>query len=79
MIEALIDEGADVNYCTEEGKTPLMMAARFNKNPAVIEALIKAGADIKAEDDKGMTAFKYGGKNSKIRGTPAYWKLNDLN
>ncbi|MDE2757944.1 MAG: ankyrin repeat domain-containing protein [Acidobacteriota bacterium] len=37
------------------GRTPLHVAAWFNKNPAVIEFLLKAGADLEARDPDGDT------------------------
>ena len=55
-----------------------MAAARFNSSPAVIEALIKAKANFNARDMSGKTAFDYAEDNPEIKGTPVYWKLNDL-
>ena len=78
VIEALIKAQADVNARTGSGTTPLMIAARFNSNPAVIEALIKAKANVNVRDMSGKTAFDYAEDNPEIKGTPAYWKLNDL-
>lgn len=55
----------DVSHCLESGakpnarnkynETPLHMAAKFSKTPAVVAALKKAGADLKARDKKGRT------------------------
>ncbi len=79
VIEALIKAKADVNARDKKYElTPLMLAARFNSNPAVIEALIKAKADVNARDISGKTAFDYAEDNPEIKGTPVYWKLNDL-
>ena len=78
VIEALIKAQADINARTGSGTTPLMIAARFNSNPAVIEALIKAKANVNVRDMSGKTAFDYAEDNPEIKGTPAYWKLNDL-
>lgn len=72
QIQKLIDDGASV---TDD---LLILAAGGNSSPAVIEALIKAKADVKARDKAGITAFDYAENNSKIKGTPVYWKLNDL-
>ena len=36
-------------------ETPLHLAAKFGKTPAVVAALKKAGADLKARDKKGRT------------------------
>ena len=78
VIEALIKAKADVNARKKDGFTPLMAAAGFNSNPAVIEALIKAKADVNARNKSGKTAFDYAEDNPEIKGTPVYWKLNDL-
>lgn len=78
VIEALIKAKADVNARDKDGVTPLMLAAMLNSNPAVIETLVKASADINARDMSGKTAFDYAEDNPKIKGTPVYWKLNDL-
>lgn len=78
QVEALIKTGADVKERDKDGLTVLMHAAWKNENPAVIEALINAGADVKARDIEGRTVFDYAEKNPKIKGTPVYWKLNDL-
>ena len=78
VIEALIKAQADVNARHKDGFTPLMAAAGGNSNPAVIEALIKAKANVNARDISDKTAFDYAEDNPEIKGTPAYWKLNDL-
>lgn len=78
VIEALIKAKANVNARNKDGGTPLMLAAMLNSNPAVIETLVKASADINARDKAGKTAFDYAEDNPKIKGTPVYWKLNDL-
>ncbi len=55
-IEALIKEGADVNYCPAGHWSPLMLAVMDNPNPEVVYALIKAGADVNAKDGNGCNA-----------------------
>ena len=37
--------------------TLLHLAARYSKNPGIIEALIKAGIDLKSQDSEGNTAL----------------------
>jgi hypothetical protein len=54
-----------------------MFAAGFTSNPEVIMALLNAGADAKAKDSGGNTVFDYAQDNIKLRGTDAYWKLNE--
>ncbi|MDZ7792112.1 MAG: ankyrin repeat domain-containing protein [Spirochaetia bacterium] len=62
---------------TEDGRTSLMFAARWNQNPAVIEKLLDSGADGSLRCDDGKTAFDYAEKNESIVGTSTYWRLND--
>lgn len=45
-VQAELANGADVQARTEDGWTPLHMAA-FNESPEAVTALVEAGADIK--------------------------------
>jgi cytohesin len=45
---------ADVNKATDNGWTPLLIAAH-NGHEAVVRALIQAGADVNKATDTGMT------------------------
>ena len=56
--------GADVNTKGEFGITPLMLAARFNSSPDVVNALIDAGADVNIRDMFGETALMGAALNS---------------
>ena len=48
-VQKAISNGADINARNEYyGETPLIYAAQYNSNPAVITTLLKAGADIEA-------------------------------
>ena len=57
--------------------TPLHRAADSNKNPAVITALLNAGADPKARTADGMTPWDCAKDNEALKGSDAYWRLND--
>ena len=57
--------------------TPLHAAAEHNENPAVIEALLDAGADATARDDYGRIPYDYAEDNEALKGSAAYWRLND--
>ena len=73
----LLEAGADINARDEYGWTPLMLAARFDKNPEVITVLLNTGAEANLKSDEGKTAFDYAEENEHIKGSPAYWELND--
>lgn len=92
VIAALIEAGADPGTHDEIGATPLHAAALGSSNPAVIMALIEAGADPSARDIYGYTPFDYTNGNTPydpsifpdyakgneaLRGTDAYWQLNE--
>ncbi len=77
VVTALLNAGADVNEGSGEW-TPLHTAAYGSKNPEVIMVLLKAGADGKVKDSRGRTAFDLAKEyNEAIKGTDAYWALND--
>ena len=50
----------------------------MNGNPAVVITLLDAGADPKAKTTDGKTTFDLAQENDKLKGTDAYWRLNDL-
>ena len=64
-IESLLKAGADIKTRGKFDRTPLMIAAGWNSNPAVIESLLKAGADIKARDKDGFTPLMWAAVNNK--------------
>ena len=43
----------------------------------MIKALIEGGADPAARDDAGKVPFDYAKDNEALKGTDAYWLLND--
>ena len=54
----LIAQGAEVNARSENGSTPLMMAARYG-NADLVPMLIKAGAEPRAANEKELTAADF--------------------
>jgi ankyrin repeat protein len=58
VVEMLIAEGADVNLSTEDGRSPLMLAARGG-DLKILEMLLAAGANINQKDGNGHTAIDY--------------------
>jgi len=77
VITTLLNAGAKLDDRDEDGMTTLMYAAEFNENPDVITILLNAGADARAKSIEGKTAFDYVQNNHKIKGTKAYWELNN--
>jgi len=55
IIQFLISNGADVNYKSKDGKTPLMLAAGTSFETTKV--LIENGADVNTKAEDGMTAF----------------------
>ena len=76
-VKAALAAGADPGAPDEYGATPLRWAAAFNPNPFVITALIEGGADPSARDDDGKVPFDYAKDNEALKGTEAYWLLNE--
>lgn len=56
-IEAALAGGASVSWRGADGETPLMAAARFNKDPRAAAVLLRAGADPDGQNTVGMTAL----------------------
>jgi uncharacterized protein len=56
VISALLDNGADVEGASPDGRTALMIAAMFNRVD-IVEMLIARGANPSAQDGAGNTAF----------------------
>lgn len=59
VVKTLIRAGANVNQLGPEGKTALMVAAAYSKDPSMIEAFIDARAYVNARTATGYTALDY--------------------
>ena len=57
-------------------RTPLSLAG-LGGSAGAVTALLEAGADPNARDADGKLPFDYAGDNEQIKGTDAYWRLND--
>ena len=49
----------------------------FNENSAVITVLLDAGADPKARNMGGKTPWDYAKDREPLKGSDAYWRLNE--
>jgi ankyrin repeat protein len=72
----LLDAGADLTARSEDGWTALMGAAGVGTAENV-KVLLDAGADASVKDKDGKTAWDLAQDNEKLKGTDAYWMLND--
>ena len=75
-VQAELDAGVDVMARDKNGQTPLYEAAQSG-TPANIQALLDANADAKAKNKEGKTPWDLAQENEKLKGTKAYWALND--
>ncbi len=73
---AAVRSAPDVEARDKDGYTPLHIAAAVG-TPANIAALLEAGASGSAKDKSGKTAFDYAERNIALKGTAAYWSLNN--
>lgn len=73
---ALLAGGANVEARSDTGRTLLMSVARYG-TPEEVEALLDAGANPGAQDNTGKSVFEYALENEGLRGTRAFWRLND--
>ena len=76
VIQPLLAAGADVMARDAVDNTPLHKAAHYGYAEK-IQALLAAGADAKAKDKDGETPWALSQENEKLKGTKAYWALND--
>ncbi len=55
VVQALLDQGADVNAADTSGRTPVYIAAGFNPHLPPLEMLVQRGADIQIPNRHGIT------------------------
>ena len=58
VLSSLIENGADVNACTHDNQTPLMMASR-NGHVNAVALLVEHGANMDIQNEDGNTALHY--------------------
>ena len=81
VVAALLAAGADPMARDARGATPLHSAASADLNEdnprGTIDALLGAGANPLAEDEDGTTPWDLAQENDKLKGSDAYWRMND--
>ena len=73
----MLQAGANLEARDEYSGTPLHRAAELSKNPAVIKVMLDAGADTAARNAAGKTPWDLVQVNDALKGSDAYWRLND--
>lgn len=63
-VQKALTEGMNANKTNEDGFSPLMMAARFNKNIHVLFALLNAGAHVNDVDNHSRSALSWAAGNN---------------
>ena len=76
-VTALLQAGANLEARDEYSGTPLHRASELSKNPAVIKVMLDAGADTAARNAAGKTPWDLVQVNDALKGSDAYWRLND--
>ena len=76
-VTALLQAGANLEARDEYSGTPLHRAAELSKNPAVIKVMLDAGADTAARNAADKTPWDLVQVNDALKGSDAYWRLND--
>ena len=76
-VTALLQAGANLEARDEYNGTPLHRASELSKNPAVIKVMLDAGADTAARNAAGKTPWDLVQVNDALKGSDAYWRLND--
>ncbi len=77
VVTALLQAGADLEARDKYRGTPLHRAAELSNNPAVIKVLLDAGANTAARNAAGKTPWDLVQVNDALKGSDAYWQLND--
>ena len=77
-VRLLLKAGVEVNSRGSDCFT-LLRWATFSRNDTsdIILELLNAGAEVKIKNKYGETPWDYAQRNERLKGTKAYWALND--
>ncbi len=64
VINYFISKGADVNHADNDGNTPYMIAAGFNRDTATVTLLLSKAKNINQSNKKGVTSLAMAVKNN---------------
>ena len=75
-VTALLEAGANPTARNDNGQTPLHVAAEFG-TAETVTALLESGVDPNVRNNDGELPVDHAEDNEQLRGTDAYWRLND--
>lgn len=76
ILEAICNYFVDIGAQDGVGDTPLHYAA-MGKTPKVVELLLDRGVNGAITNDEGSTPFDVAKRHKHLKGSYAYWLLND--
>ena len=65
-VEAMIQQGVDINSQNEKGSTPLMEAVK-HKDAIIVDLLIRHGANVNQPNLEGMTPLMLAAENGQLK------------
>jgi len=71
----LVKAGAGLDDRTDDGRTALMLAARYTMTFQMVSAFLIAGADASLATPDGQTAYDFASTNRFLMRTPVYDQL----
>jgi len=76
-LDLLLTAGARINEQNNDGLSPLMIAAKYDREPELIIAIMKYGADLLAEDNAGKTVLDHLDTNKHLKDSPIRKTIKD--
>ena len=66
VVKDALDKGAEVEARNKDGRTPLMVAARYPTIPEIVSLLLEKGAEVNARNNAGWTPLMRAARYSTI-------------